>query len=834
MEKPPGRAGSLSPGMGLALFLIAICSILIPYFLAFIFPSFFNSFESKLHDGLFRLRYSLEGKEVVSPYIIHIVFDDESLSLINPENSERDIYTKLIRTIAESDAKVIGCDVLFEYTTTDGNDLPLIEAVKKAGNVYFPIVLSRGKNRGDSLSPTQGDVSSDVGSKVLWQQQERGGVRLPKAGDIIAPFGSLFRVAAGAGHINCEPDADGINRRFPLVIGYNSSIIPALPLRMICGYLSVRPEDVEMVFGSRITLRNAVFPGRQIKDIIIPVDEAGSVTIDYVAPWQNSFYTISVKDFISASEGDSRLRLNLHDVLENSIVLISDTSARNKDVGPGIFDNLIPYSEILVTLMNMILTDNFIHPLPPFIALVLFSVFILLLWFASSLSRLVLRIIGACSAMIACVAFSICLFLFVHILAPLFLPIAGFVLYLIAENIYWAYLSNLAVLSFRKELEQMKVENMRAKDAWAVESEKSAEDVGRDQKGANAGNASLGTEHDGNEEKILQKGKLKYPEAFERIVTANSTMINIFLEIEAYKNSDAPILIIGETGVGKELIAHAIHHVSGRKGKYVTVNVAGIDDELFNDTLFGHKRGAYTGAEKDEAGFVEVAEGGTLFLDEIGDLSNASQIKLLRLIENKEYYPLNSKIPLKADVRIIAATNADLNEKVRNKSLRDDLARRLGLRLNLPPLRQRTNDIRLLLDHFIDRSSTRAGKNVPRYSPDLPKLLESYHFPGNIRELESMVEEAISKNESEILSLSVFRERIVKENQAGEAVVINPNESRRTFAFTGSLILLLEEIESAYIKDALNKTKGNRRKAAKLLGVNYDWLKRRVKEQDSE
>jgi DNA-binding NtrC family response regulator len=307
-------------------------------------------------------------------------------------------------------------------------------------------------------------------------------------------------------------------------------------------------------------------------------------------------------------------------------------------------------------------------------------------------------------------------------------------------------------------------------------------------------------------------------------------MISIFREIEAYRSSDTPILIVGETGTGKELIAHAIHRASGRKGKHVAVNVAGINDELFNDTLFGHKRGASTGAERDEVGFVEVAEGGTLFLDEIGDLSKASQIKLLRLIENKEYYPLNSKILMKADVRIIAATNSDLDGKVRDNSFRDDLARRLGLRIAIPPLRERSDDIELLLSHFIIKSAEKAGKETPAYARELVELLKSYRFPGNIRELESMVEEAVSKSESRELPLSVFNARMTREMKAGETILVSGESLRKSFSFSGNLPSLLGEIESSYITEAMNASKGNRRKAAKFLGVNYDWLKRRVKD----
>ena len=183
-------------------------------------------------------------------------------------------------------------------------------------------------------------------------------------------------------------------------------------------------------------------------------------------------------------------------------------------------------------------------------------------------------------------------------------------------------------------------------------------------------------------------------------------MSSIFQYCEVVAKSQQPVIIIGETGVGKELIAKAIHDLSGLRGKFVPVNVAGLDDNMFSDTLFGHKKGAFTGADQTRSGLIAQASGGTLFLDEIGDLAELSQVKLLRLLQEQEYYPVGSDIPMVSDARIIAATNRDLRKLTEAGKFRNDLYFRLcAHQVHIPPLRERLDDIPVLLDHFLDEAA---------------------------------------------------------------------------------------------------------------------------------
>ncbi len=340
-------------------------------------------------------------------------------------------------------------------------------------------------------------------------------------------------------------------------------------------------------------------------------------------------------------------------------------------------------------------------------------------------------------------------------------------------------------------------------------------------------NREIARENRALKERLLYE-TLEYPEAFEPIVTRNKTMMSIFQYVEAIAPSPEPVLIVGETGVGKELIVNAIHKICGRKGPLVSVNIAGLDDTLFSDTLFGHHRGAFTGTTTNREGLVQTASGGTLFLDEIGDLTPASQIKLLRLIQENEYYPLGTDIPRKSDIRILAASNKNFDGKDASLKLRRDLYFRLQThKITVPPLRERREDIPLLVDHFIRKAAKRLNKNVPGYPGQLIDILNCYDFPGNVRELESMVFDAVSKHRSRMLSIESFKNRIFK---PGSRDGWNDTEEKKDAIFSPLEILpTLEESRKMLIEEALIRSSGNQSIAARFLGISQPALSRWLK-----
>jgi two-component system nitrogen regulation response regulator GlnG len=325
-------------------------------------------------------------------------------------------------------------------------------------------------------------------------------------------------------------------------------------------------------------------------------------------------------------------------------------------------------------------------------------------------------------------------------------------------------------------------------------------------------------------------GELRDPRPFSGIVTRSSKMRSIFLFIEAIAPTSQAILLYGETGTGKELLARAVHEVSGRSGPYVPMNIAGIDDTMFSDTLFGHIKGAFTGAQEQRKGLLSEAAGGTILLDEIGDLIPASQVKLLRLLETSEYYPLGTDHPRRTDARFVISTHQELSELVKAGRFRRDLYYRINAQiLKIPPLRDRKQDIPLLLDHFISDACNQLGRKKISYPPQLIPLLRAYHFPGNVRELRSMIFAAVGRHNSGILSMDTFREIIGEEIK--ESSDIESDGPNRDFAF-GPVLPTIRRITDALIVEALRRSEGNLTTAANFLGISRQALSKRIGRKD--
>lgn len=328
----------------------------------------------------------------------------------------------------------------------------------------------------------------------------------------------------------------------------------------------------------------------------------------------------------------------------------------------------------------------------------------------------------------------------------------------------------------------------------------------------------------------LTSGRLEHPEVFSGIITQNARMLTLFRYVEVVGRSQHAVLITGETGVGKELIARAVHSVSGRKGEFVAVNVAGLDDNMFSDTLFGHARGAYTSADHARAGLIESAGGGSLFLDEIGDLSATSQVKLLRLLQEGEYLPLGSDRARKSDARVIVATHQDLRALQKEGRFRNDLYFRLGgHHIHVPPLRERRDDLPLLVDHLLEEAASSLSRRKPTPPKELVSLLSAYHFPGNIRELQAMILDAVSQHEGRVLSLSTFKEHIDRntDREVGEV------PSSGTVIFPPQLPTLKQMAEQL-VQEAMQRAGGNQTVAARLLGVTRPALSKRLKNMASD
>jgi DNA-binding NtrC family response regulator len=324
---------------------------------------------------------------------------------------------------------------------------------------------------------------------------------------------------------------------------------------------------------------------------------------------------------------------------------------------------------------------------------------------------------------------------------------------------------------------------------------------------------------------------VKNPDTFTPIVTRSPAMLDIFRYIEAIAPTSLPILITGETGTGKELMARALHAASGRTGAFVGVNVAGLDDALFSDTLFGHRKGAFTGAAADRDGMIGKAAQGTLFLDEIGDLSIESQIRLLRLLQEKEYYPLGSDVSRTTDARFVFATNHDLESASLAGKFRKDLFHRLrSHQIRIPPLRERVTDIPLLADYFLEKTAREIGKKPPRPPRELYALLSAYSFSGNIRELEGVLSDAVVRHESGVLSMQTLKAELEKRNLGGSPAGGKNGEGPEANPFFSLESLpAIQRVTRLLIDEAMRRSGGNQTLAANLLGMSRTTLNKKLK-----
>ncbi len=312
--------------------------------------------------------------------------------------------------------------------------------------------------------------------------------------------------------------------------------------------------------------------------------------------------------------------------------------------------------------------------------------------------------------------------------------------------------------------------------------------------------------------------ELRQQYTFQDIVSKNHTIQEIFQILPDIAESDSTVLIQGPSGSGKELFAKAIHTLSLRRDKpFIKVNCGALPDNLLESELFGYVKGAFTDAKKDKPGRFALADGGTIFLDEIGDMSPALQVKLLRVIQDREYEPLGGTSTVKVDVRVVAATNKDLVRLVQSGKFRDDLYYRLNvLKIDLPPLYRRREDIPLLIEHFVVKFNLKMGKNLSGVSEEVIAFLMGYGFPGNVRELENIIEHAFVMCKGEIIELRHLPPELIERSK--EALLEEKEVGRP-----------LQKTEAESIRKALKRNRGNRLRTARELGIDRSTLWRKIK-----
>ena len=322
-------------------------------------------------------------------------------------------------------------------------------------------------------------------------------------------------------------------------------------------------------------------------------------------------------------------------------------------------------------------------------------------------------------------------------------------------------------------------------------------------------------------ENLRLRKELQTKYGFANIIGRSIGISKVFELIKRVSELKVNVLITGESGTGKELVARAVHYSGSRhRGPFIAVNCGAIPEPLVESELFGYRRGAFTGASRNKKGLFEEADGGTIFLDEIVDLPIHLQVKLLRVIEEKTIRPLGSTEPIPVDIRIIAATNKLLEEEIANEKFREDLFYRLNvIKIDLPPLRDRRDDIPPLAIHFVEKYSREMGKDIHGISPKALETLESYHYPGNVRELENIIARCVALETS-----NVIRQQTLPE------LMVNMGSLNIENGIAGNFGLdhLLETFEKRTIDKALTEAQGNKVEAAKLLGITFRSLRYRL------
>jgi len=316
---------------------------------------------------------------------------------------------------------------------------------------------------------------------------------------------------------------------------------------------------------------------------------------------------------------------------------------------------------------------------------------------------------------------------------------------------------------------------------------------------------------------------------FWNLIGKSPKMQRVYELVEKVSQTKANVLITGESGTGKELVAKAVHFNSARKDRsFVTLNCGAIPENLLESELFGHMKGSFTGAIANKRGLLEMAEGGTLFMDEIGELPLPLQVKLLRVIQEREFKRVGGIEDIKVDVRIISASNQDLQQKVAHGSFREDLFYRLNvIQIKIPPLRERKEDIPLLVNHFVRKYSTETGKEIEGISPEALELLLGYNFAGNVRELENMIERSITLETTPLIAdrhiRSYLNERMISKGIPPTLEI--PEEGM-------DLNKVVEDLEKAFILKALEQTDGVKKRAAEILGMNFRAMRYKLAKYD--
>ncbi len=753
-------------------FLVGLCGALVTLAMSLLAPDLFRSWELKTID----MRFSIRGEINNSSSLVMIDADDESAKKFGNWPWDRSLHAQMLEFLKDADAAVVAYDILFAQPQDPETDALLASTSRKVGNVVFPVAISLAEP--DSL-PAKNQPAPPELWKGHWTADKVK--HLLSTEDVIFPFPGLIREER-LGHIATNRDIDGIVRRVPLIVRHQDKFIPSLAFQAVLNFFKVPHSNVQLTGASIIISGIARSGDNTSGDLVIPVDSKGQMLINFAGKWENTFKHASFASVLSAGQTDSQEEL---EDLTGKIILIANTLS-GSDMKSIPLERNFPGPGIHANIINTILTRNFLRETSSGFNVLI----ILLLSLATSTilaSRKHVRKMGAVFILAGGYIFLGILLFNAGVILELFLPILTIVTTSLFVSVYQSTTEKKIAdaLLLEKQNIETRIKNVSTELAGKNhELERTLNMLGRLQEGMVAEKKleesqyrqihelqsnletitkqklKLQEEHDSLGEKFndlnvnstietssfigeLEKIRMECMEA--GIVTQNRKVLETFLILKQFAPVPSPVLILGESGTGKELFARALHNLSQRKEKpFMAVNMGAIPKDLIESELFGHKKGAFTGAINDKKGKFTLADKGTIFLDEIGDTSLDAQVKLLRVLQEKEVQPIGGD-SLVINTRVVAATHQKLEALIKDGRFREDLFYRLNaLTVHLPPLRERQEDIPYLVQHFVQKYSKAYGKNLEGVSEQAMKTLVAHEWRGNIRELENIIQRGIT------------------------------------------------------------------------------------------
>jgi DNA-binding NtrC family response regulator/CHASE2 domain-containing sensor protein len=739
------------------------------------FSDLFHAWELKTLDARFQVRGSIE----TNPDIIMIDADDLSAQQLGRWPWSRSLHTQMINFLSNENPGAIVYDILFSQSVDETEDRLLAQATKNSGNVIYPFAVSLAGSDKTIAKVALPEYFSDIQFKETLETKDYLSIE-----SVILPLPELVEFSKGLGHIAANRDKDGVIRRVPLFVRHEGSLMPSLALQGVLTWLDVSPEQVK-IDDSKIILKQVSLSGNRV-DIHIPVDSNGQMLINYAGTWRETFKHAS---FASVLSSDETTTGNMEEV-EGKLILVSNTLS-GQDIKTIPIEKDYPGSGIHANIINTIVTQNFLRETGRsfnLLLVLLLSIttarllllrkYLLQAVFISVLSAgyLIVCAVLFDSGLVLQIVFPLCSIIFTGLLVSIYQ--AGSEKEL-SDNLQQeksqveAHLASISTDLGVKEGELIKIQDQLKglQEGMQVDRERGEaqtlkiDDLQRSLELLVQDKEELLAQRTQLEDKVLDlRVHISFDPPGEEILellkqecgefginTRSQSVLDVFKNLKQVAPVPSPVLILGDSGTGKELFAKALHLLSHRKGEFVPVNMGAIPEGLYESELFGHMKGSFTGAVTDKKGKFAQASEGTIFLDEIGEVRQDLQVKLLRVLQEKEVQPVGGKA-FKVNIRIVAATNKDLQKEMEKGEFREDLFYRLNtVTLKLPRLKDRREDIEILVDHLIKKYCAEYGKEILGISDKAMRVILNHDWPGNIRELENIIQRGITFATGELI-----------------------------------------------------------------------------------